>query len=667
MCGIAGIVSPRLPTGAVRIACEMVAQIAHRGPDAQAVVHDEHCVFGHALLAIAGGDASRQPMSDDSGQHWISYNGEIYNGPELQRDLESLGNRFRRGCDTEIVLAALRAWGDRAVERFNGGFALAYYDRATAAVLLARDEFGKRPLYYTQSGGVLAFASEVKAFLALPWFSLRYDEGALATLYWTSAVTAPETVFQGICQVGPGECVWIRNGRISRTPARRRPAHRYPGSRADAMHELQHRIATSVRRRAQANRPVTVLASGGLDSSIVATELAADAARRVTAYSIAFPNTEYDESAAQEAVCASLGLAHRRIVVTPATIAAGFRDALYHAEQPIPTAAPIPMYHLARQLHADGYAVALSGEGADEMFLGYGVFREVLLRGAIASRPTAVAAADLAAVYGGWSESVDAAVHSVARRFPNPQDLLHSHLPRYYNNKTAASTLAQGMSFRRARDLEERTYADLAGFDPITRARALELSKLLAGYLLSVQGDRMAMAWGVENRCPFLDADVVALAVSLPHEWHLPHNGPEKKILRDAYRNRLPGDLVDRAKRSYLAPDVAFVQSRDADPLFQEFADALGKDELPWASRPHGEYLLARRNAARQDSAILPYSHARALLLLLSTFALERNFATRKGASHRRTIAARAAAVTVTPIPGLASRVPGARGAGRAR
>ncbi len=665
MCGIAGIVSPRLPAGAVRIVCEMVAQIAHRGPDAQAVVHDEQCVFGHALLAIAGGEASRQPMSDDSRQHWISYNGEIYNGPELQRELESLGNRFRRGCDTEIVLAALRTWGDRAVERFNGGFALAYYNRATAAVLLVRDEFGKRPLYYTRSGGVLAFASEVKAFLALPWLALRYDEAALGTLYWTSAVTAPETVFQGIYQVCPGECIWIRNGQISRTSAKRRPVHRYLGSRADAMHELRHRIAKSVRRRAQANRPVTVLASGGLDSSIVATELAADAARQVTAYSIAFPNTEYDESAAQEAVCASLGLAHRGIVVTSATIAAGFRDALVHAEQPIPTVAPVPMYHLARQLHADGYAVALSGEGADEMFLGYGVFKEVLLRGAIPDRPGA--AADLASVYGGWSESVDVAVHSVVRRFANPQDLLHSHLPRYYNNKTAASALARGIPLRQARDIEERTYADLAGLDAIARARALELSKLLAGYLLSVQGDRMAMAWGIENRCPFLDADVVALAVSLPHEWHLPLDGPEKKILRDAYRDRLPGIVVDRAKRSYLAPDVAFVQSRDADPLFQEFADALGKGELPWASGPHGEYLLARRKTARRDSAILPYPHARALLLLLSTFALERDLATRKGAFHRRTIEARGEAVTVTPIAGLTSRAPGARGARRAR
>ncbi len=654
MCGIAGIVSPRLPAGAVRIVCDMVAHIAHRGPDAQAVVHDAQCVFGHALLAIAGGDGSRQPMSDDSGQHWISYNGEIYNGPELQRELEGLGKVFRRECDTEVVLASLCEWGDRAVGRFNGGFALAYYDRASAGVLLARDEFGKRPLYYTQSGGVIAFASEAKAFLALPWFSLRYDEDALATLYWTSAVTAPDTVFQEVYQVRPGECIWIRNGRIFRTPTVPRPVHRYPGSRDDAMHELRHRIGTSVRRRARANRPVTVLASGGLDSSIVAMEIAADASRRVSAYSIAFPNTKYDESPEQEAVCASLGLAHRRIVVTPASIAAGFRDAVYHAEQPIPTGSPIPMYQLARQLRADGYAIALSGEGADEIFLGYGVFKELLLRDAVLARPTA--AADLAAAYGGWSESVDAAVHAVVRRFSNPQDLLHSHLPRYYNNKTAASALAQGISFRRTREREERAYAALAGLDPIARARALELSKLLAGYLLSVQGDRMAMASGIENRCPFLDADVYALAVSLPHEWHLPPNGPEKKILRDAYRDRLPGTVVDRAKRSYLAPDVAFVQSRDADPLFREFADSLRKDELPWASQPHGEYLLERRKAAQHGNAILPYSQARALLLLLSTFCLERDLSTRKGASHRKDIAVGARTVTVTSISGPGNR-----------
>ncbi len=659
MCGIAGIVSPRLPSGAVRIVCEMVSHVAHRGPDAQAVVHDEQCVFGHALLAIAGGDASRQPMSDDSGQHWISYNGEIYNGPELQQELESLGNGFRRGCDTEVVLASLREWGDRAVERFNGGFALAYYDRASAGVLLARDEFGKRPLYYTQSGGMIAFASEMKAFLALPWFSLRYDEDALATLYWTSAVTAPGTVFQEVSQVLPGECIWIRNGRMSRTSMAPRPAHRYQGSRDDAIHELRHRIAKSVRRRARANRPVTVLASGGLDSSIVALEVAADVSRRVTAYSIAFPDTKYDESAEQDAVCTILGLAHRRIVATPATIAAGFRDAVYHAEQPIPTASPIPMYQLARQLRADGYAVALSGEGADEIFLGYGVFKEVLLRDAVLDRPSV--AADLAAAYGGWSESVNAAVHAVVGRFSNPNDVLHSHLPRYYNNKTAASALARGISFRTTREREERAYADLAGLDPIARARALELSKLLAGYLLSVQGDRMALASGIENRCPFLDDDVVALAVSLPHEWHLPPTGPEKKILRDAYRDGLPATVVDRPKKPYLAPDVAFVQSRDADPLFQEFADSLRKDELPWASRPHGEYLLERRKRARHGGVVLPYSQARALLLLLSTYSLERDLAMRKSPSHRRSVSVGAETVVVTSLPGPGCRAGGNR------
>ncbi len=662
MCGIAGIVSPRLPSGAVRIVCEMVVRIGHRGPDAHAVVHDEQCVLGHALLAIAGGDASRQPMSDDSGQHWISYNGEIYNGPELECELRSLGNMFPRRCDTEIVLTALREWGNRAVERFNGGFALAYYDRATAAVLLTRDPLGKRPLYYTQSGSVLAFASEAKAFLALPWFSLQYDADALGALYWTSAVTAPETVFQNVYQVCPGESVWIRNGKISRMSGRRRSVPRYSGSRDDAVREVRHRIAASVHRRAQANRPVTVLASGGIDSSIIAMELAADSSRRITAYSIAFPNTEYDESGAQERVCARLGLVHRRIAATSATIAAGFRDAIYHAEQPIPTVAPVPMYHLARQLHADGYAVALSGEGADEIFLGYGIFKEVLLRSATFDQPGAAAiAAHLTAAYTGWSESADAAMRLVMRRFSNRHDLLYSHLPQYYNNKPAASTLAQGAAFRRIREREERIYADLAGFDPVSRARALELSKRLAGYLLSVQGDRMTMAWGIENRCPFLDADVVSLAVSLPQEWVLPSEGPEKKILRDAYRDHLPATVVDRPKKSYLTPDVAFVQSRDADPLFHEFADSLGNEELPWASRPHGEYLLERRKTAGRGGTTLPYSHARALLLLSSTFALERDLATRKGEYHRRTIEAQVASVTVTPIPRLSRRSSGAR------
>ena len=386
MCGIAGLFTPEgsaLPAAVRADRVEgMLARIAHRGPDEAGVYADPLLALGAVGLKVMDLQGGQQPMLDASGRWCLAYNGEVYNAPELRAELQALGHRFRGHGDTEVVLQAWIAWGAAALPRLEGGFAFALWDRREHTLVLARDRFGKRPLFHAWHEGALLFASEMKAFFAQPGFEFPWDDAVLASMFAQWACIEDETPYAGVRQLRPGSWATVHDGRLTEQrwatwPAAQRTSVMGLDEAAEQTREL---LTSAVHRRLRSDVEVGVMLSGGLDSSIITSLVRERQPGRLRSYSVGFEQAAYDESADQRLVADSLGVDHRPLMVSTDDIAAHFDAALWHAEVPQFRTAFVPMYLLARAIRADGVPVVLSGEGADEVFLGYDLFRETRLR-----------------------------------------------------------------------------------------------------------------------------------------------------------------------------------------------------------------------------------------------------------------------------------------------
>lgn len=563
MCGIAGIVDwgSGPPDAREAMLIRMLELIAHRGPDEAGIFLDESLAMGAVRLQVVDYPGGGQPMSDPSGRWWIVYNGEVYNFPELRRELIDLGVAFRSTGDTEVVLQAWIRWGPGAAARFEGGFAIAIYDRAERRLHLVRDRLGKRPLYYRRAGGGFLFASEMKAFLADPGAPFEWDMEAVAGLFGRWTLIDGETPFVGVRQVPEGGVVEIGPDglrEIVRIPMMP-PAGSSTLSFEAAAEEASFRLREAVGRRLRSDAKVGVTLSGGLDSAIVAHLVRLELAGPVPAFSIGFADKDYDESAEQRLLADRLGLHFHHRIVTGNDIAEAFRDSVYHAEVPQFRTALAPMYLLYRDIAAAGVKVVLSGEGADEVFLGYDIFKETRLRARWSEFAEPERREQLRKLYPYLSHFSDGDSRALAAVFARSsagvEDPLFSHALRFDNGAFARRLLAGAHSAGdRLAGLADR--AGLARLDPVFRAQWLEMHTLLTGYLLSSQGERMSFAHGCEPRNPFLAPDVMAFAATLPEEYHLGPDGTEKRLLRQAFRGSLPTAILERRKQPYRAPGV---------------------------------------------------------------------------------------------------------------
>ena len=541
----------------------MLGMIAHRGPDEAGVVADTRAAIGAVRLSIMDLAHGHQPMADPSGRLWIAYNGEIYNGPELRAELSALGYPFRTTCDTEVALAAWSVWGPEAADRFDGGYAFAVYDRATGTLDLVRDRYGKRPLFWRRVEGGIAFGSEIKVFLADPSQRLQWNRAALASIFAKWTPTGAETPFEGIAQLEPGSVLraspeGIREiRRFGGWPAATARAVEEP---ADAVGRTRAVLTDAVRKRLRSDVETGVLLSGGLDSAILSALTQAQSTRSVRAFSLTFANTTFDESVDQEAVATRLGLQRTALCVGDADIAEAFRDALWHAEIPQFRTALAPIYRLAEHIRAHDIKVVLSGEGADEVFLGYDIFRETRLRGAWPDLGSDARKASLARLYPYMplfqGANLRALSGTIARSTGEPDDPLFSHRLRLANGRYAARLLADGASDALDPIRHAMSEAGLDAESPMVRAQWLEARTLMEGYLLSSQGDRMLFAHGVEPRNPFLARDVVELAMAMPETTLLTADGTEKALLKRAFGELLPPQIIDKPKQPYRAPDA---------------------------------------------------------------------------------------------------------------
>jgi asparagine synthase (glutamine-hydrolysing) len=586
----------------------MAGAIRHRGPDGFGLAIDTGAGFVSTRLAIFDIPGGWQPLETDAGGGLLVYNGEVFNHPELRRELELRGEWFSTSCDTEVLLRLLQRDGLGALERLNGQFAFAWWQPERRRLTLARDRFGVRPLYYSRSSDDgIVFGSEAKALFASGEVSPAPDLAGVDEVFTLWGPRPPRTAFRGVSQVPAGSLIVWESGKVVERRQWWAPEYEHAGNHRGG--DLGTLLRDSVRLRLRADVPVGTYLSGGLDSSLITALAQRTTSRRLRTFSIAFEDPSFDERGHQERVAKALGTDHHVVEAGPAQIANCLPEVIWHAETPLVRTAPAPLYLLARQVREHDLSVVLTGEGADELFWGYDLFKEVALRELHRSEPEQ-AARLLDRLYPYLDRSAGRR-GPAWRRFLLSSDLdgdqLSSHL-------TRARATATVKAFYRAEVREglgeDRALERLRGELPprfgqmssLERAAWLELNTLLEPNLLAAQGDRVSMAHGVEGRHPFLDYRVFEASADLPAERKL--NGLQDKLaLRELAGEILPPEIASRPKQPYRAPAVAPFFGPEAPGWVAELLspEELNRTDTWDPSRVEG--LLRRCRAGRVTGA----------------------------------------------------------------
>ncbi len=575
MCGIAGIFarSEGSKTPTREELARMCGAMYHRGPDEFGIFRDGRCGLAHARLSIIDLSTGQQPLANEDETLWIAFNGEIFNYVELRAELETLGHRFRTKSDTEVIVHAYEAWGDEAFAKMNGQWAVALWDEKKKRLVLTRDRVGVRPLYIAEHQGRVLFGSEVKAiYAAEPSFPRAFDPVGIEETFTFWSIVPPRTVFQGVEELRPGYVRTYENGTVREhaywEPKYCEPggAHTFKGTLEDATVAVREALekATSLR-MLRADVQVGSYLSGGLDSSFVAALGMRAKGEKFRTFSVGFEDAEYDETQFQKQMADRLGTEHSSIVVKRSDIARVFPDVMRFAERPVLRTAPAPLFLLSKLVHDAGIKVVLTGEGADEMFAGYDLFREGKVRRFWAKAPQSKSRPLLLDRLYPYLARSPVAQKAMAVQFFG-KNLEAYQKPGFAHEARWRSTAALKRLFSPAtreavgtRDVAAELLATLPPEFPrwssLAQDQYLEIRTLLTGYLLSSQGDRMLMGNSVEGRFPFLDKDVIALADSLPASYKL-HVLDEKHVLKRASRDLVPADILARKKQPYRAPDA---------------------------------------------------------------------------------------------------------------
>lgn len=586
MCGIAGFSGADVVPGAARpLLARMIGTLAHRGPDGFGFHADTGIGLAHARLAIIDLATGDQPIHNPTRDVWTVFNGEIFNYVELRADLEAAGHVFYTQSDTEVIVHLYDRHGDAFVQHLNGQFAIALWDARRQRLVLARDRTGIRPLFHARAHGRTWFASEVKALLAvLPQCASLDPLGLVQTLSTWSAVE-PHTVYRDVHSLPPG-CVltverdgdetlhrywdWTFPDAADTAPAR------YPGTVEDATAQLRSLLVDAVRLQLRADVPVGAYLSGGLDSSGIVAMVRRFTDTPVRTFSVAFEDGEFDESAHQQAMVRHLGTDHTTLRCSRGDIGRTFPRYLRHAEVPVLRTAPVPLMLLSGCVREHGYKVVLTGEGADEVFGGYDLFKEAKVRRFWARQPASRLRPRLLERLYGYLPNSPVRNAAFAQSFFG-QGLEHigrpvfAHAPRWATSQRALAFLSPELrasvgAWDPLDGVEATLPAAIHRWSPLAQDQYVEAKSLLAGYLLSAQGDRVAMANSIEGRVPYLDHRVVEFASRLPPSWKI-RGLTEKYLLRRALADLLPADIATRTKQPYRAPDSQsfFVDGKPLD------------------------------------------------------------------------------------------------------
>lgn len=568
MCGIAGYLNlSEQKRPSEQVLRQMLATIRHRGPDQFGVFLDDQIGIGNARLSIIDLASGQQPFTTEDERFWIVYNGEIFNHQELRRGLVNRGHKLTTHCDTEVFLHLFEEEGSKCLSRLNGQFAVAIWDAQKQELFIARDRLGIRPLYFSEVKGAFIFGSEIKSIACHPSVDLQLDSVALDQVFTSWSALPPRTPFQGIQQLPPGCFATVSSSGIETERYWQpdfAPSTEGSGKTDDEhLNEFRELLDDATRLRLMADVPVGSYLSGGLDSSVIASLARRHVGRRLDTFSIAFTDAAFDERDFQQEMARHIGTEHQVVEASHADIGNIFPDVVWHAESPLLRTAPAPMFLLSRLVNRSGYKVVLTGEGADEYLAGYDIFKESMIRRFWAREPESkwrsslfqriypdlqslarLGPKYLASFFGERLSEVDAPDYSHAVRWRNTR-----RTQRFFSAELFASIQEQSRTVANLLELP----AGFKQWDGLSQAQFVEIITFMSPYLLSSQGDRVAMAHSVEGRFPFLDYRMVEFCNKLPTRLKL-RGLQDKRILRMLGREFLPESIWKRPKKPYRAP-----------------------------------------------------------------------------------------------------------------
>lgn len=649
MCGIAGMVNLRNGRQPDRTELRaMIEAVHHRGPDGYGFFSSEQVGLAHARLSIIDLSGGDQPIHNENNTLQVVFNGEIFNYLELRQVLEKRGHRFYTQSDTEVIVHLYEDHGLDFVQHLNGQFAIALWDAPRKRLVLTRDRSGIRPLFYTQVNGRLYFASEVKSLFSHPDVACRIDPQALQEVFTFWTTLPPHSLFENVQILPPGCQMSVEDGRSTirsywdwEFPPDRIDRERSVESWAEELREL---MIDSVRLQLRADVPVGAYLSGGLDSSVITSLIKNFTDTPLRTFSIGFEDEEFDESHYQRELVDYLGTNHTHVMCRRSDIGRAFPRVVWHAETALVRTAPTPLMLLSGAVRSADYKVVLTGEGADEVFGGYDIFKEAKVRRFWSRQPDSK-----------WRHLILQRLYPYLKHSPtgsgafsrsffskgmeDRDKVYFAHLPRWSTTQRVINFLSDDMKHAASQptkfsDIERILPRDISHWNELNQDQYIESKTLLAGYLLSSQGDRVAMANSIEARFPFLDHRVIEFASRIPPRYKI-MGLDEKHILKHSMRDLVPTSIVQRSKQPYRAPDS---QSffLDGKPL-EYVADLLSEESLRQAGyfNPKATSMLVKKCGSGRA---VGFSDNMAFVGILSTMLIDKLFITGRGIDSIDTI-----------------------------
>lgn len=592
MCGIAGIIhSDQQPVNQAELQ-RMIDTLNHRGPDASGVSSSGSVGFSHSRLSIVDLSGGLQPMQSADGMLTITFNGEIFNHIELRAQLISKGYQFRTHSDTEVILNMYAEYGPECVQQFNGQWAFAIHDQRQQQVFLSRDRMGIRPLVYTQTRGRFIFASEVKALFTLPDVERKVDVAALNQLFTFWSPLPPRTFFEGVLELPPAHSMIVKNGQLKIWQYWNLDYSPNEENRSldDWADELRSLLIDATQLRLRADVPVGAYLSGGLDSSVTAAIIRNYTNAPLNTFSVNFNDKDYDESHFQQEMIRELGTDHQTVCCSYEDIGRIFPTVIQHTEKPVLRTAPAPMYLLSRLVRENQFKVVMTGEGADEVLGGYDLFKETKIRRFWSRQPDSKIRPLLLKRLYPYMKNLQAQSPAYLKAFfkirqEEIDSPFFSHLPRWDLTSKLKTFFSDDVKHQVANqdplsDFSDQLPERFSQWPSFCQAQYLESVNLMPGYILSSQGDRMAMGNSVEGRFPFLDYRVVEFASRIPVRFKM--NGlNEKYLLKYAMRDLIPDSIRERPKQPYRAPDAhSFIDTDKQQARFEYVDELLSPEKL---------------------------------------------------------------------------------------
>ena len=543
---------------------KMCAQIIHRGPDSQGIYSDERLAFGMRRLSIIDLEGGAQPIFNEDHSIAVIQNGEIYNYQELRKELVANGHEFRTDSDTEVIVHLYEEYGDRFVEHLNGMFAIAIWDSRKKRLVIARDRLGQKPLFYSSGNGLFAFGSELKCLKVLPEIDRTVDGQALFNYLTLGYINQPRTIYSAVKKLPPGCILTVEDGQVALSPYWRLPSWENTSVSFDeASNELRALIADATRIRMISDVPIGAFLSGGLDSSIVVSQMAQQSSNPIKTFFIDFAEEAYSEKEFARDVAARYQTDHHELRIEPNAVDL-IGEVVHYFDEPFADSSAIPTY-LVSKITKSHVTVALAGDGGDESFGGYSRYKRILKRKNAKWLRKGMLPVSLAA-------------RSLPGRFPGKrllQSLATENLPHFAtgvqeleSKRILSSDFSRSLSpCVPSENLNE--LRRIGGGDPLAPYAHFDLSWYLPGDILS-KVDRMSMAHSLEVRSPFLDYRVVELAATYPWNWKI-NNGQTKYILRHAFESQLPESVLKPRKRGFSVPMGKWLRE-ELRPMVDELA-----------------------------------------------------------------------------------------------